>query len=388
MDKLIDSINSIEVTKVVNMFDILVAIAIVIVFFLLRSIVAAALIKIAYKIKKKDDEVTKNPMYSPLKVFFSFLGIYLAIGMLPVNSQIRAYADLIFEIVVMLTVTALLSSLITPKSFIFRTYLNRSTNNMINNFLCKIIQLCIWVVAIFIILYKQHINLSGLATGLGISSAIIALAAQDIVKNILSGMTILTDKPFVIGDWIQIGEFEGTVIDITFRSTRIRAADTTIVTIPNEKISSDSVINATRRKQRRIDLHLNLAMDTNAEQIKDISKKLKIVLENSEHVVPDSAHVSLFEIGTSSLDLKIYFYIDVIVFAEYLDVKEQILCNLLEILEKENVHLAYPTQTLYLKNGETKNEDFLPDDKKNKKSVLKETLEKFGKLRNKEEENN
>ncbi len=389
MDQLIDSINSIKITNLVAMFDILVAAAIVLVFYLMRSFIAKLFITIAYKIRGKEADVKKDAMFYPIKFFISLLGIYVAIRMFPINSQVRNYADIAFEIIAILFTTLFLCSLITPESIIFKTFLVNSKNKKINNFLCMIIRTVIWIVAIFFILYRQHINLSGLATGLGITSAIIALAAQDVVKNILAGMAILTDKPFEIGDWICVGDLEGTVIDITFRSTRIKTAGTTIVTIPNDKITSESVINASKMKQRRIDFMLGLARTTTAEQIRKLSKRLKIVIENNPHVLLDSAQINLFNITDHSYEYKIFFNIDIISYNDYLKLKQEILCTIIEVIEKDHIDLAYPTQTLYLKNGEVSNEEFMPDDKgKDKKLSLKNALDNLGKLTGKNKEEN
>ena len=389
MDQLIDSINSIKVTNLVAMFDVLVATAIVLVFYLMRSFIAKIIISVAYKIRGKEADVKKDAMFYPIKIFISLLGIYVAIRMFPINSQVRNYSDIAFEIIAILFASLFLCSLITPESIIFKTFLVNSKNKKINNFLCMIIKTVIWIVAFFFILYKQHINLSGLATGLGITSAIIALAAQDVVKNILAGMAILTDKPFEIGDWICVGDLEGTVVDITFRSTRIKTAGTTIVTIPNDKITSESVINASKMKQRRIDFMLGLSRTTTAEQIRKLSKRLKIVIENNPHVLPDSAQINLFNITDHSYEYKIYFNIDIISYVDYLKLKQEILCTIIEVIEKDHIDLAYPTQTLYLKNGEVQNEDFMPDDKgKDKKLSLKNALDNLGKLTGKNKEEN
>jgi len=387
MDKLIDSINSIKVTDVLAVLEVLVAIAIVLVFFLSRNFVSRVIIGIVYKIRGKKDDVRKNPMFRPLKLFLSLLGIWIAIKMFPVNSQVRMYSDIVFQIVAMITVTQLICSLITPNSILFKTFLSQSKSKAVNNFLCKVIQVVIWIVAFFLILYLQHVNLTGLAAGLGLTSAIIALAAQDLVKNLLAGMAILSDKPFEIGDWIQVGEYEGSVVDITFRSTRIKTASTTIITIPNIKVTTESVVNVSRMKQRRIELNLALAMTTPAEEIKRFGKRLKIVIENIENVVPDSAQINLFSITNYSYEYKIYFYIDIIKYVDYLHKKQEILCKIIDVIQKENIQLAYPTQTMFLKNGDVSNEDFMPGNKKNeKKHGLKQALENFGKLRGKENE--
>ena len=385
MDRLIDSINSINITNLMTWLDILVAAAIILVFILLRTVMAKCLIKIAYKImKKQDEDVTKNPMFEPLKIFFSLLGIYIAIQMFPINSQVRQYADVAFQVISMVMIVKFITSLITPNSFIFKFFLTKSKSNVVNNFLCKFIQVIIWIIGLFVILYTQHINVSGLATGLGIGSAIIALAAQDVVKNILCGIAILTDKPFVIGDWIIVGEIEGSVVDITFRSTRIKTVDTFVVTVPNEKIASENVINASKMKKRRINVKLKLDMTTPAEDIKKITKRLKIVIESVEHVIKDSSEINLYELNDYSYDLKIYFYIDVINYEEYLHIRQQVLCMIIDTIQKDGIKLAYPSQSLYLNDGNVKNEDFMSGDNKTKKLSLKDALANLSKLSKKD----
>ena len=192
-------------------------------------------------------------------------------------------------------------------------------------------------------------GLGGLATGLGIGSAAFALAAQDLVKSMLSGFTILTDKPFVIGDWIEVGEFQGTVIDITFRSTRIKSYNNAVITIPNSTITSTYVVNWNRLTSRRFDCVLNLSLETPSEKIKKVVKEIKLLLENDPKVIKETVEVTLDNISSCSSDIKIFLYVRESEYSKFLKAKQDILCSLLFLIEKENVDLAYPTQTLYVK---------------------------------------
>ena len=198
----------------------------------------------------------------------------------------------------------------------------------------------------------NKINLNGLAAGLGIGSAVIALAAQDLVKSLLSGIAILTDKPFNIGDWIEVGNFAGSVTDITFRSTRIKTVSNSIINIPNATIATSYVTNWNKLATRRFDLTLGLSMQTNAEKIKKIVREIRFVLENNPNVVPDSVVVNFNDISTYSNDIKIYLYLKEKDYVRYLQLREELLCDLLELIEKENIDLAYPTQTLFINNQE------------------------------------
>ena len=168
----------------------------------------------------------------------------------------------------------------------------------------------------------------------------------------LSGAAILTDKPFVIGDWIEVEQFQGTVIDITFRSTRIKAYNNAVVTIPNSLITSSYVVNWDRLTSRRFDCILTLSWDTTSEKVKKIVKEMKLILQNDPEVIKETVEVSLNNITAYGSEIKIYLYIREADYSKYLKAKQDILCSLLYLIEKENVDLAYPSQTLYVKGKE------------------------------------
>ncbi len=352
MEALKAKLVSIDIKNLIAIFDIQIAIAIVIIFFLTRSLFAKIVLKVVNKIRKEKEDIKEDVMYKPLKTFFALLGLYLAIRILPVNSQVMVISNDIFKIIVMIFITKCITSAINPKSVIFKSLTNYSSNKMVNNFICKIARGFIWIVSFFIILYMNKINLNGLAAGLGIGSAVIALAAQDLVKSLLSGIAILTDKPFNIGDWIEVGTFSGSVTDITFRSTRIKTANNSIINIPNATIATSYVTNWNKLATRRFDLTLGLSMQTNAEKIKKIVREIRFVLENNPNVVPDSVVVNFNDISAYSNDIKIYLYLKEKDYVRYLQLREELLCDLLELIEKENIDLAYPTQTLLINNQE------------------------------------
>ena len=237
-------------------------------------------------------------------------------------------------------------------SKIFKKILNMSESDNVNDFFCRIFRGLTWIVALFIIMTELGFDLSGLATGLGIVSAVLALAAQELVKNLLSGFSILTDKPFVIGDWIEVGEFSGTVVDISFRSTRIKALNNTIITIPNSKIATEYVINWNKIKSRRVEILLGLELNTPTEKVKKIIKEMKLVLKKNSHVIAETVQVNFSEIANCSNDIKIFLYVNETNYIKYLNAKQDVLYDLLTLIEKENVNLAYPTQTVYVKNTE------------------------------------
>lgn len=278
------------------------------------------------------------------------------INVLPTAEWVLLLMNDIFYVVVVYYITKAISTLITEDSIVFKKFIKKSKNKAVDRFLCKIIKVFLWIIAFVISLNRLGFELKGfsaLITGLGISSAALALAAQDMVKSIISGFAILTDKPFIIGDWIEVGQYQGTVVDITFRSVRIKAYNNAVITIPNSIITSDYVVNWNRLNSRRFDCILNLHLNTQTDKIRKITKEIKLTLENNPNVIRETVEVHLDAITSYSADIKIFLYVNVSDYVEYLKIKEDILCSLLFLAEKENIDLAYPTQTLYVKGKET-----------------------------------
>ena len=354
MENIKGMLDTIDINNLLKIFDIQIAIGIFIIFFLFRGLFSRLVIKAYHTITKSEKATKESSMYKPLNTFFVFLGAWISANILPINQEILFYINEVFRVIGIFFVFKAISSLIHEESFILKSILKNPNNKAVNGFICRIIRVFIWMIFFIIAINEIGWNLSGfsaLVTGLGIGSAAIALAAQDLVKSLLSGFVILTDKPFSIGDWIEVGNFQGSVIDITFRSTRIQSYNNSIITIPNSIVTAEYVTNWNRLPSRRFDCLLNLSLDTTAEQIKSIVKKLRVILENNPEVKKDTVQVSLTDITSYSSDVKIFLYTKRTNYNEFLQVKQDLLCDILELVEKENIDLAYPTQTLYVKNN-------------------------------------
>ena len=352
IDKMLDLIHSINVESLLKLFDSQMAIGLFLFFTIFRGVFSRLVIRCYYMIIKKDKSPKESSMYKPLNIFFVLLGIFCMINMLPTNQKALDLMNQTFSVVVIFYITKALSTLITADSVLGKKYFKNSKNPAVDKFICNILRVCLWVVFALVAATRLGFDLSvfsGLVAGLGIASAGAALAAQDMVKSILSGIAILSDKPFVIGDWIEVDQFQGTVIDITFRSTRIKSYNNAVITIPNSTITSNYVVNWNRLTSRRFDCVLNLTLDTPSEKIKKIVKEIKLMLQNDPKVIKETVEVTLNEIASSSCNVKIFLYVREAEYAKFLHAKQDILCNLLYLFEKENVELAYPTQTLFVR---------------------------------------
>ena len=352
IDKMLDLIHSINVESLLKFFDSQMAIGLFLFFTIFRGVFSRLVIRCYYMIIKKDKSPKESSMYKPLNIFFVLLGIFCMINMLPTNQKALDLMNQTFSVVVIFYITKALSTLITEDSVLGKKYFKNSKNPAVDKFVCNILRVCLWVVFALVAATRLGFDLSvfsGLVAGLGIASAGAALAAQDMVKSILSGIAILSDKPFVIGDWIEVDQFQGTVIDITFRSTRIKSFNNAVITIPNSTITSNYVVNWNRLTSRRFDCILNLALDTPSDKIKKLVKEIKVMLQNDPKVIKETVEVALNDISVNSCNIKIFLYVREAEYAKFLHAKQDILCDLLYLFEKENIELAYPTQTLFVK---------------------------------------
>ena len=306
-----------------------------------------------FKFKVKDrKKIKENGFYKPLKIFFVVLGIYIGFMVLQLPQDIFNVITKIFRICTILLAAKGFANLFdsSSESFAkFREKIHFNGNDTTINFFSKVAKALIYIIAGFILISELGYDLGGLATGLGISSVVIALAAQDIAKSFLAGISIISDKPFEIGDYILVDTFAGTVEDITFRTTRIRDAENQIIVLPNSMLASANITNATKREKRRYYLLLTLELDTPLEKVANFTENIKLTLNNHPNVIKDSIKVFFDTISANGIDVSINFYTDLTDRLEFMKFKEEINYTLLDMANQEGLALAYPSQSIYLK---------------------------------------
>lgn len=335
-----------------NIIDIGIGLAIIVIFKILSSSFAYILVKM-FKFKVKDKKkIKENGFYKPLKTFFALLGIYIGAMVLKLPADIFSAITKIFRICIIILTAKGFANLFDSSSETFtkiREKLHMDGTDTTVNFFSKIAKGLIYIVAAFIVIAEFGYDLSGLVTGLGISSVVIALAAQDVAKSILAGLSIISDRPFDIGDYIEVGSYAGTVEDITFRTTRIRDVNNQIVVLPNSFLTTTSIINATKREKRRYNLVLTLELNTPLEKVSSLTENIKMTLNTHPNVTKDNIRVFFDTISADGIDISINFYTDITDITDFLKFKEEINYALLEMIKQAQIELAYPSQSIYLK---------------------------------------
>ena len=201
--------------------------------------------------------------------------------------------------------------------------------------------------AIFV-LQNLGINITSLIAGLGIGGVAVALAAQDTIKNLLGGATILADKPFQVGDWVVIGDFEGTVEQVGFRSTRIRTFADSLITMPNARITDTEVNNMGRRSWRRYSTTLGLAYYTDPDRIQAFVEGVRAIVLANPKMRHDYYIVEFITFADSSLNIMVYTFIEAADWNEEMRTRHIFNLDILRLAERLEVDFAFPTQTLHV----------------------------------------
>ena len=341
----------------IQIVDIIIAVGIIVFFRILSGTFSYMIIRL-FKIKsKKAKDIKESAFFKPLKIFFIILGVYLAVVFLKtplqINNNIMDIVTKAFKIISVMEVAYGLANSFTSKSIIgkkLKKSLSQKMDDTVFEFVLKITRGLIYVIAIFFVLAILEINLTGLVAGLGLGGVIVTLAAQDTAKNLFGGLVIFIDKPFAVGDWIQMDNYEGTIEDITFRTTRVRTFENALVNIPNAIIADASVTNWSKMEKRRYKTNLCVELNTPLEKLELLKAKIEKMLQERESVFDDSIIVRFDQITDNGINVLIYTYTNSVDYASYLKEVEDINIKIMKILREENVELAYDTKTVYVKN--------------------------------------
>lgn len=314
---------------------------------ILARLIFALISKFASRSKTEVDAGFFQALENPLKNFILLLGLYIALAGLPLRPPWQLYSTVIFRIIIVIFAAWALYNLVESRPFerIGRSY---GLDPLLADFLMKTIKAVIAALAVVMIVQQLGYDVNGFIAGLGLGGLAVALAAKDALANIFAGVVIIADKPFSVGDWISTPEVEGTVEQVSFRSTRIRTFAQALVTVPNAVLANEAVTNWSRMGKRRISFSVKVALGSPREKVVRSLDRIRETLQKDPSVDPATILVHFEAFGESSLEIMLYFFTKTTVYAEYLAAREAINLKILEILEDENVALALPTQRVLL----------------------------------------
>lgn len=308
----------------------------------------------AAKTKTNLDELAIDASSKPLGYFIIFLGIYAALKVLGLPEEFFKSIGGIIRAVLIVIVGWLFIRL-SDVAAEYLAGLTQRTESKLDDQLIPLIRksLKIFIAVITFVTVVQELgfNVSGIIAGLGIGGLAVALAARDTLANLFGSFVILFDRPFQVGDWIVADEVEGIVEEVGFRSTRIRTFAKTLVTMPNSKLADASINNWSRMPIRRVKMTVGVTYETSADQMEQTVEKIKEILRSHPLVYQDFFLVYFTDFGACSLDIFLYYFTTTTVWAEYLQVRQEVNISIMHALEELGLEIAFPSRSIYIRDG-------------------------------------
>ena len=356
----------------INATDIIISLIIFLLFYLLRRLIARFILnrlsKIVIKTSTKIDDAVIEVLDGPLKFFPVVIGFFIASSYLDLSNQNQDFIDLLNRSLITIFIFWLLHQLIIPFSFVIKNFESKISKPLVD-WTLKGLRILVIVLGSVAILELWGIRVGPVIAGLGLFGVAVALGAQDLFKNLISGIMILMEKRFTVGDVILVsGEVEGVVEQIGFRSTLVRRFDSTPVMVPNYKFAEQSVTNYTRRHHRRIRWLIGLEYRTTIDQLRNIRNEIDNLIENEKDFAKNknaSFYVRVDRFSDSSIDMLVQAFTVTNDWGEFLKIKEELAVKIIKIVEKNKAAFAFPSQSLYFENfPNDKPEIFNPPPKK------------------------
>ena len=216
-------------------------------------------------------------------------------------------------------------------------------------------QVAVWSVVMLLALDNLGVDVTGLIAGLGIGGIAVGLALQNVLQDTFASLSIILDKPFEVGDFLVVGDFQGTVEKIGIKSTRLRSLSGEQIVMGNDDLLSSRIRNYKRMMERRAVFGFGILYDTPADTVERIPGIVREIIESMDQTRFDRAHFKGF--GDSSLEFEVVYYVEVPDYPVFMDIQQEINLRLMRRLEELDVEFAFPTRTVILSPGHGGGED-------------------------------
>lgn len=279
----------------------------------------------------------------PLRIFIVLLGTYWGLGVLPLSAKTDLMLVRILKTGFILTTAYGAYHLEGVLAAVFRrvdTRMNLQSSELLKQFSLKIIRFIVGILAVTLVAEQFGINAGSIVAGLGIAGLAVALAAQDTLANIFAGIVLILDKPFDVGELVNVENHTGTVENINFRSTRIRLLTQELVTIPNSAIAKGPITNLTRRSQRRAAVTLDLGKGVRREALLAFIEGLENVLREMPGIDPTTVMVRLESYTATGPVLSMMFLTDTADWDAFVAIRQEAVLALMEALESHEIKTA------------------------------------------------
>ena len=337
----------------VDIFQILIGLGIFLIFLIFRGLISKLIIKkleiISRRTTNKLDDTFVNALIGPARFLPIVLGFFIASYYMTFSIEGREVVDTINRTLITILIFWIIHQIIEPVSYVLSGLDKLLTRELIG-WIIKSLKILIFILGLAAVLELWGIKIGPIIAGLGLFGVAVALGAQDLFKNLISGILVLVEKRFRIGDWILVdGIIEGVVEKIGFRSTTIRKFDKSLAIIPNFQFAENAVTNISETSNWLISWIINLQYDTTIDQLKKIRDEIETHINNSDDFNKSiGLAVRVDKFADSSIDMYIRCFTNSGSWNNWLQVKENLALEIKKIVEKNGAAFAFPSQSIYV----------------------------------------
>jgi len=337
----------------VDIFQILIGIGIFLIFLVFRGIISKVIIKKLEIISKKTtnrlDDTFVSSLVGPARFLPIVIGFFIASYYMSFSSEGREIVDTINRTLITILIFWIIHQIIEPVSYVL-SGLDQLLSRELIGWIIKSLKILIFILGLAAVLELWGIKIGPIIAGLGLFGVAVALGAQDLFKNLISGILVLVEKRFKIGDWISVdGVIEGIVEKIGFRSTSIRKFDKSLAIIPNFQFAENAVTNVSETSNWRIRWAITLQYDTTIDQLKKIRDEIEAYINKSEDFNQSvGVAVRIEKFSDSSIDLLVRCFTKSGSWNDWLEVKEKLAIEIKQIVESNKASFAFPSQSIYI----------------------------------------
>ena len=337
----------------VDIFEVLIGLIIFFIFLIFRGLISKLIIKklkiISKRTTNKLDDTFVKSIEGPARFLPIVIGFFIASYYMTFSEDSKIFVENINRTLITILIFWLIHQIIEPISYVMSGLDKLLTRELIG-WIIKSLKILILILGAAAVLELWGIKIGPIIAGLGLFGVAVALGAQDLFKNLISGILVLVEKRFKIGDWILVeGIIEGIVEKIGFRSTVIRKFDKSIAIIPNFQFAENAVINVSQTTNWIISWVINLQYDSTVDQLKTVRNEIEDYIKKNEDYKPELGYaVRVDKFADSSIDMYVRCFTKTDDWDEWLAVKERLAIQIKQIVEKNGASFAFPSQSIYV----------------------------------------
>jgi MscS family membrane protein len=318
---------------------------------LLDTFIAGRLKKWAERTATKLDDMLVNLLRGPVRIVTFVILLHIGMRVYSWPELLEDVFSKALKIIVAVSITYVLLRVVDAAVCVWRERTTTPENEQLSQQLLPLISrtLKAFVVIVAALVTSQNLglNVTGLIASLSIGGLAIGLAAQDTLANVFGAVAVLVDKPFKVGDRIQLENVDGTVESIGFRSTRVRNFDGHLITVPNKTMGNATITNITLRPSIRTLMNIGITYDTPSARVKKATDILYDVYRS--HPMTQDVWISFNKFADASLNIFVIHWWSGTVYRDYLAGMQELNLKIKERFDAEGINFAFPTQTLYLR---------------------------------------